>query len=165
MAKAPKTTSTTKPKSPTRTVNIFDTLKRIDLRQEEYYDSMMETDQKQLHPLVMTRWMSGTSDPAVIQMLNLTNNKYNFILAQHKPLLMRMLLLSASGSSRRYQWLAKSKETSQNRSIKALREYYNCSLREAEGYVKMHTIDEIVEMAEFVGWQDDEVKALIKEAK
>lgn len=162
MAKAPKPT---KPKTPTRTVNIFDTLKRIDLRQEDYYDGMLETDQKQLHPLVMTRWMSGTSDPAVIQMLNLTNNKYNFILAQHKPLLMRMLLLSASGSSRRYQWLSKTKDTSQNRSLKVLREYYNCSVREADMYIKQHTMDELVQMAEYVGWQDDEVKALTKEAR
>lgn len=162
MAKAPKPT---KPKAPTRTVNIFDTLKRIDLRQEDYYDTMLETDQKQLHPLVMTRWMSGTSDPAVIQMLNLTNNKYNFILAAHKPLLMRMLLLSSSGQSRRYQWLSKTKDTSQSRSLRVLREYYTCSQREADSYIKMHTMDELVQMAEFVGWQDDEIKALIKEER
>lgn len=154
-----------KPKAPSRTVNIFDVLKKIDQRQEDFYDSMVETDQKQLHPLVMTRWMSGTSDPAVIQMLNLTCNKYNFILASHKPLLMRMLLLGASGKSRRYQWMPKTKETSQTRSLKVLRQYYKCSQREAEGYVKMHTMDELVQMAEFVGWQDDEVKALQKEAK
>lgn len=162
MAKAPKQA---KPKSPTRTVNIFDVLKRIDQRQEAYYDDMAEVDQKQLHPLVMTRWMSGTSDPAVIQMLNLTNNKYNFILAAHKPLLMRMLLISASGSSRRYQWLSKTKDTSTNRSLKVLREYYGCSLREAEGYVKMHTAGELAQMAEHVGWQDDEIKALAKEER
>ena len=137
-----------KPKTPTRTVNIFDTLKKIDQRQEDYYDNMMETDQKQLHPLVMTRWMSGTSDPAVIQMLNLTNNRYNFHLANHKQLLMRMLLISASGQSRRYQWLSKAKEQSQTRSIKAIRAYYDCSQREAEMYIKMHTMEEIVEMAE-----------------
>ena len=160
MAKTP-----TKPKSPNRTVNIFDVLKRIDLRQEEYYDAMVEVDQKQLHPLVMTRWMSGTSDPAVIQMLNLTNNKYNFILASHKHLLMRMLLLSSSGQSRRYQWLSKTKDTSQNRSLKVLREYYVCSQREAEGYIKLHTLDELIQMAEFIGWQDDEVKALSKEVR
>lgn len=160
MAKKPTAT-----KAPTRTVNIFDTLKKIDHRQEDYYDNMMETDQKQLHPLVMTRWMSGTSDPAVIQMLNLTNNRYNFHLVNHKPLLMRMLLLAASGQSRRYQWLAKTKEVSQARSLKAIRAYYNCSQREAELYMKSHTHEEIVEMAQYVGWQDDEIKALEKEAK
>lgn len=165
MAKAPKISKPAAKPSPSRTVNIFDTLKRIDQRQEDYYDGMMETDQKQLHPLVMTRWMSGTSDPAVIQMLNLTNNKFNFILAAHKPLLMRMLLLSASGSSRRYQWLSKTKDTSQNRSLKVLVEYYNCSQRESEMYVKMHTMDELVQMAEHVGWQDDEIKALMKEER
>lgn len=165
MAKAPKPAATPKPKAPTRTVNIFEVLKRIDHKREDYYDLMTETDQKQLHPLVMTRWMSGTSDPAVIQMLNLTNNKYNFILAAHKPLLMRMLLLSSSGSSRRYQWLAKAKDTSQNRSLKVLVEYYKCSQRESEMYVKMHAMDELVQMAEYVGWQDDEIKALAKEER
>lgn len=163
MAKAPKPIA--KPKSPARTVNIFDVLKRIDLRREDYYDAMSEVDQKQLHPLVMTRWMSGTSDPAVIQMLNLTNNKFNFILAQHKPLLMRMLLLSASGSSRRYQWLAKAKDTSQTKSLSVLRQYYGCSQREAEMYIKLHAHEDLVKMAEHVGWQDDDVKALNKEAR
>ena len=98
-------------------------------------------------------------------MLNLTNNKYNFILAAHKPLLMRMLLLSSSGQSRRYQWLSKTKDTSQSRSLRVLREYYTCSQREADSYIKMHTMDELVQMAEFVGWQDDEIKALIKEER
>lgn len=149
-------------KAPTRTVNIFDVLKQIDLHKEDYYDNMVESDQKQLHPLVMTRWLSGTSDPAVIQMLNATVNKYNFSLANHKPLLMRMLLLVSSGRSRRYQWLAKNKETSNSKFIKVLRQYYQCSEREATEYVSMHSREEMAEMARYVGWQDDEIKALLK---
>lgn len=157
MAKAPKTKT-----APTRTVNIFDVLKQIDLHKEDYYDVLPESDQKQLHPLVITRWLSGTSDPAVIEMLNLTANMYNFALVNHKPLLMRMLLVASSGRPRRYQWLAKSKETSKNKHVQVIRQFYNCSEREARGYLPMHTTEEIVEMARSVGWQDDEVKALTK---
>ena len=158
-------TKPTKPKTAAKTVNIFNVLKAIDQRKEDFYDAMDEADQKQLHPLVLTRWMSGTHDPAVIQMLNLTCNRYNFILANHKPLLMRMLLLGSGGSPRRYQWLAKTKDSSKTRSLQVLQLYYNCSRREAELYLKQHTQDELIQMAEHVGWQDDEVKALMKEAK
>lgn len=151
-----------KPKAPARTVNIFDVLKHIDLHKEDYYDNLTETDQKQLHPLVMTRWLSGTSDPAVIQMLNGTVNRYNFSLAPHKPLLMRMLLLVSSGRSRRYQWMGRSKETSTSKFIKVLRQFYQCSEREAAGYVQMHTVAEMAEIARHLGWQEDEIKPLLK---
>lgn len=145
-----------------RTVNIFDVLKNIDLHKESYYDDLVESDQKQLHPLVLTRWISGTSDPAVIQLMNMTSNRFNFSLAPHKPLLMQMLLVASSGKPRRYQWMPKTKETSVSKHIKAIRAYYHCSQREAEGYIKMHTKQEIADMARFVGWQDDEIKLLLK---
>lgn len=151
-----------KPKAPARTVNIFETLKQIDRHNEGFYDDMLESDQKQLHPLVLTRWMSGVSDPAVIHMLNMTANRYNFSLAPHKPLLMRMLLLASSGRSRRYQWMPRVKETSQSKYLQVLRAYYQCSTREAESYIKMHTKEEIAEMARYIGWQDDEIKPLLK---
>lgn len=159
--KAPKVT---KPKaaSKTRTVNIFDVLKKIDGRDESYYDVMSENDQKQLHPLVLTRWMSGTSDPSAILILNHTINRYNFSLTNHKPLLMRMLLVAATGRSRHYKWLPKTKETSKSKAIQVLRQFYNCSEREAKLYVQHHTIDEIIDMANHIGWQKDEVKALVK---
>lgn len=149
-------------KAPTRTVNIFEVLKQIDLHNINYYDGLLESDQKQLHPLVLTRWISGTSDPAVIHMLNSTTNRYNFSLVNHKPLLMRMLLVTSSGRQRRYQWLAKNKETSTTKTIKAIRDFYQCSEREARGYVALHTRAEVIEMAKSVGWQDDEIKALPK---
>lgn len=149
-------------KAPTRTVNIFDVLKKIDTRQEDYYDALSDAEQKQLHPLVLTRWLSGVSDPSVILMLNHTTNRYNFALSNHKPLLMRMLLLAASGRSRRYQWLPKVTEKTNSKAIQVLRQYYSCSEREAKMYVTQHSQDEIIQMANFLGWQKDDVKTLTK---
>lgn len=143
-------------------LNIFDVLKQIDSHDEVFFDALPTTEQKQLHPLVLTRWMSGTSDPGVIQLLNLTNNRYNFALAQHKPLLMRMLLVSAPTSKRprRYRWLAKTSGSRSDRLEHIVKTFYNCSPREAASYVKQHTFEEVLQMAEHIGMQSDEIKAL-----
>src|SRR5690606_6959898 len=147
-----------KTKAPARTVDIFKVLKQIDLKDATYYTALEEHEQKQLHPLVMMRWMSGVSDPNVIQMLNYTVNPYVFSLVNHKELLMRSLLISASGAPRRYQWLAKAKEKNKNKHVEVVKQYYRCSSREAAMHMVHHSIDDIVMMAEELGYQDDEIK-------
>ncbi len=153
-----------KPKaSPSRTVNIFDVLKQISNHMDDYYERMPETDQKQLHPLVLTRWLSGVTDPVAILLLNSTVNKYNFSLAKHKPLLMQMLLIASNGLDRRFKWMPRGSSANANgKRVQVLREYYKCSTREAEMYMKHHTVEEMCEMADYLGWQKEDTKQLSK---
>ena len=151
-----------KSKSASRSVNIFDILNQISYHQDDYYERLPESDQKQLHPLVLTRWLSGVTDPLSILLLNKTSNRYNFSLAKHKPLLMQMLLIASNGLDRRFKWKARGGTTTNTKQLQVLREFYKCSTREAGMYIKMHTIDELCDMADYLGWQKDEVKQLTK---
>lgn len=152
----------TKKKAPARSVDIFKILGQIDRQDREYYDRLEEHEQKQLHPLVLMRWLSGVNDPNVIRMLNVTVNPYIFNLANHKPLLMRMLQLASCGRVRRYQWSARAKEKNKNKHIEVVKQYYECTAREAALHAQHHTVEDVAQMARELGYQDDEVKQLIK---
>lgn len=156
MAKKKQPTTSQKPK-----VDIFGVLRDINSGDREFYTKLPDDHQKTLHPFVLTRWMAGTKNPMQLVLLNNTVNKYNFALANHKRLLMDMLLVSGSKGAR-HQWHPGVKRTSTTGALERLfREYYKCSPREAAMYSKMGVdTDTILKMAQHVGWQEDEIDKL-----
>lgn len=150
-----------RPTQPKPKVDLFKVLGEINNGTSDYYTKLTSDEQKTLHPLVITRWMSGTSDPVQLLLLNSTSNRYNFALANHKPLLMDMLLL-ARRKGARYRWHPGTKKQTHSATlIKLFQQYYRCSRKEAEMYSKTVTDKDVLsEMARYLGWQDDEITKL-----
>ena len=125
----------------------------------DIFEDLSVEERRGFAPLVVMRWMSGTSDERQIMLLNEFANPNIFALAKHPQLLMQLLHASSTKSGRRNQWLGIKGVKKQGESLKVLCEYFDISVREAKLLI-MPAIDELLEMAGELGWQPEDIKKL-----
>lgn len=157
---------TNKPVKKTFALDIFDVLSKLSTRDTHLWEKLTEEEQKSISPLILMRWMSGTSDMRQIIMLNEFVNPYVFnIGATNKQLMMKLLAIAASGQPHRYKWNAMKKSASKLSSLglEVLKQKYEYSTREAKEAFTYFGKDDIISIAEDLGWQLDELKKLKKE--
>lgn len=140
--------------------DLFQFLGQLNKRDLQAYDKLTDEGKKAAHPLVIMRWLSGTSDQAQIVRLNEFANKYVFSLGNEKPLLFKLLAASCTGKTSRTQWLKGPGGSSTRLSLEAIKAKYGCSAREAEHYIKLLAPTDILEYAEDAGWDKDQLKKL-----
>jgi hypothetical protein len=146
------------------TFDLFEGLSRLGKRDLSWYDSLTPDGKKAASPLVIMRWMTGTSDQAQLVRLNTFVNPYIFALGAEKPLLFKLLAAAATGKSSRYYWLkGPSTRPAEKLSIEVIKQYYGVSGREAQGY-KVNG-ESMLEMAQELGWDDEQLKKLKDEIK
>src|SRR5271157_4202027 len=87
-------------------LDIFDLLGKLNSPHSgDIYSKLSDEEKKGFAPLVVMRWMSGTSDKRQIMMLNEFVNPYIFALGKHPHLLMMLLQVASSKTQKRYNWL------------------------------------------------------------
>lgn len=149
-------------------LDIFGLLSKIDNKKVgNIYQTLSDEEKKGFAPLVVMRWMSGTSDERQIMMLNTFMNPLVFALPKHPELLMRVLQVCSSKTPKRYQWLG-IKGGTKKKNIEAMKvvgEYYDMSQREVRLLNPFPPSSEIISMAEELGYEKDEMKKLEKELK
>lgn len=150
-----------------RKLDIFDTLKKISVKDREFYPALSDEERKDVVPLVTMRWLSGTRDARQIYFLNELVNPFVFNMTKHKGLLVSLMMTCTSGSSKKYYWnKAKSKGGSKTPAIASVvKEYFTYSSSEAEDVLMVLSDDDILLYAEQLGRQPDEIKAIKKELK
>ena len=126
--------------------DLFEGLASLSSRNLNWYNDLSDDGKKAASPFVIARWMSGTSDQAQIIRLNEVVNPYIFS-GFDKDVLFKLLAIAATGSTKL--------------SIEVVKQYYDCSTREAVTYKV--TNEDLVEMAESCGWSQEELKKLTKE--
>ena len=147
-------------------LDIFDTLAKIDNKNTgNLYAKLTEDERKGFSPLIVMQWMSGTSDERQIMLLNEFVNPYVFPLAKHPELLMRLLQVSSSKVARRYSWIAVKSKKKKAEAWRAVSEYFDLSDREVALIKPFPSDEEVLSMADDLGWQKDEIKKLEKELK
>lgn len=147
-------------------LDIFHVLGQIDKKDETFFSKLSEEQKKSYSPLVTMRWATGTSDERQITMVNELVNRFVFQLgANHKELLYKLQCAASSGKSRRYSWLSAKNTVKKIKGIDIVMEYYNYGVREAEGVMPMLGADDIVGMAEELGFQKEELAKLRKQLK
>jgi hypothetical protein len=148
-------------------LDIFKVLEKLNFKDQKYFDELSEEDLKGLHPLVLMRWMSGTSEARQVFFLNELVNPMVFPLTKHKQLLLRLLMISGPGKSRRYSWnKAKGKKSSNTpKTLAMVKQHYGYNTDHALDALKILTNEDILELAEYLGKQPDEVKEIAKEIK
>jgi hypothetical protein len=148
---------------PAYKLDIFDLLNRLNSsKSADIYAELSEEERKGFAPLVAMRWMTGTSDERQIMMLNEFVNPYIFSLGKHPHLLMQCLQASSSKVNRRYAWYAIKTSKKSALTVRVIQEYFGISSREAETYL-IPPADELLQMAEELGWEKDVLKKLEKE--
>lgn len=150
-----------------RKLDLFGILTKINKKDQQYYLSLSEDEQKEVIPLLLMRWLTGTSDFYQICLINEYINTYVFSLYKHKDLLTKLLLCSVSGKNNRYSWVkTKSKKgTIAPLSCSIISKYYQISSKQAIDYLKLLTEIDIIDYAEQLGYQSDDITKLKKELK
>jgi len=148
-------------------VTIFDILARIDAKDKNFYDDLSESVQKAEHPLVLMKWMAGTTDPMKTTMLNEVVNPYAFNLHRHKPLVMKLLTICADGHRTRYKWtkLKKGKTTKYPTLTDIVKRVFDYSTQKAVDVIPLLSDDQLLEYADHLGFQKDEIRNVKKEIK
>ena len=140
--------------------DLFSFLDKLNHRDFNAYTELSAEDKKAVSPLVVMRWLSGTSDPAQLLMLNEYVNKYVFNLGTEKELLFKLMAACCSGGVRRVSWIKGPSAPKNTLSADVVRKTYECSTREAVSYLEVLTELDIMNMAEDLGWSKEELKKL-----
>lgn len=150
-----------------RAIDIFEVLKAIDIKNYSYYDNLSEEQQKSYVPLVIMRWLSGTSDARQIVFINELVNAGVFRVTNHKGLLHRLMCICTSGKTQRYSWLKANQKKSGSlpQITKALRDYFGYSSSEVHEVLPLLTDNDIMEAVAALGYQKDEIAKIKKELK
>lgn len=146
---------------------IFDYLKQIDQQNFCFYDSLTQDQQKKLSAFMMMMWLSFSRNDDQVSFINEIVNPYIFTLHKHPKLLWNLLCICGSGKSQKYEYRKREdKATTKKKSVELISLYHNCSLREAEVYMRLYkSYDDILELAVAMGLEKTELTELKKEWK
>jgi hypothetical protein len=146
-------------------LDIFGLLSKInDPKTGDIYSTLTDDEKKGFAPLVVMRWLSGVSDQRQIVALNIFANRFIFPLAKHPHLLMRLLQVCSSKTYGRCSWIAIKGGTKKNNLRKqVIMDYFGYSINEFRSLMFFPTDVDVLQMAEELGWQNDELSQLKKE--
>lgn len=145
-------------------LDIFELLTKLNNpKSGDIYEKLSDEERKGFAPLVVMRWMSGTSDERQIMLLNEFVNTKVFPLAKHPRLLMRLLHVASSKTNKRYSWLGIKSKKKNVEALKVVQEYFDMSEREVKELNPFPPKEEVLQMAEALGYQKDELAKLKKE--
>lgn len=148
-------------------LDIFEVLRMMDTKDNCFLQRLPEEDQKKFQPLVVQKWMSGTGSALQIILIDELVNPYVFELGEHKRLLWKLLTVCTSGKPRKYQWIKQQKHKNAAKKLSAVvvSEYFNYTTNQAYDVLDVFTSDQIVDLAEQLGRQPDEMSKISKEWK
>lgn len=148
-------------------LDIFKVLGNADVKYRDFYSSLSETEQKQFAPFLAMRWLSGTSSPLQVYMINEVINQYAFSLFAHKQLLWNLLTVATSGKKQKYSWIKAPNKASSSKPMatKILQQYYGYSSKHASEAANVLSKDQIIAIADELGIQADDMAKLKREYK
>ena len=146
-------------------LDIFEVMKAVDTRDIGYYDALPDDLKTAVASVVLMRWLSAGTEQSV-HLMNFVLNPVVFPLYKHPGLLYKLMVACSDGKSKRHNWIKKkTKDKSAPVSDQAISEYYECSRREAGRYRKLLAKEDILEMAEDMGYDSDRIKKIKAELK
>lgn len=150
-----------------RKLDLFKLLDAISKKNKTYYRELSPEEQKEVAPLVIMRWLSGTKDPTQVFFLNQVVNPFVFDLSKHKELLYMLMTVCTDGKFKRYTWQkAKGKLIpAMPVSTGVLKQYYNYSTKEALDVLPIMGESDIIALAELQSYEKDEISKIKAEFK
>lgn len=150
-------------------LDIFQVLGEMTAGNIGFYESLPEEKQKAFSPVVAMQWARGadTHREYRVLMMNLSINRFLFTIGYKHPDLMYKMLALSNGFSdgARYQYIKKGKQSKYPKTVKLLQRVYCINPTHAQEALPMLDKESVVEIAENVGCDDQEVRDLKKEWK
>ena len=145
-------------------LDIFAVLAALDRKDVEFFTNLTPDEQKSIQPFVLMRWLTGTYNKRQVFLINEIVNPYVFNMNNDKELLWKLLTICTTGKPQRYVWNKPGLKGSNNpTATKVVQQYFGYNSVDAAKSVKLLAHDDIVMMAEELGWQDEELNKLKKE--
>lgn len=154
-------------KKPVRKLDIFQVLDHISKKDIHYYRNLTEEQQKAFMPLVVMRWLSGTSSARQVVFLNELVNQSVFTSHKHKELLYFLMTICGPGHKQKYFWnktLSK-KSTTTPVAVSIVRKYFEYSTTEALEALPLLTNGDLLSYASELGTQPDLITKLKRELR
>ncbi len=147
--------------SVSKKLDVFEVLTAIESKNIKFFDSLSHEQQKAFAPIVVQRWLTGNEDALQVYQVNNSINKYVFVLHKEPKLLYQLMVASASGKKHRNQWITK-KTIKNNIVTKLVSSWLQCSMKEASTVQDQYTVDDVLEIADNLGWNKEELTKLKK---
>lgn len=145
--------------------NIFDILAKLNKHQWKFYKYLSQPQQNGIAPLILMRWLSGTTNTIQILKLNDNVNKVVFDLHKHKQLLIQLLSSCTENKHCRYTW-NKNQTSQQNTDIiKVIKQTFQYNEQHAKQVIDMFSDDDILQMAINLGYQSKQLNDIKKQLK
>lgn len=146
------------------TLDLFDILNQLNKKNINWFDELTLDEIKSIAPVVLMRWLSGVHNASQIMIINEILNPYVFTLANNKKLLWYLMCICTTGKHQRYSWSKINYGNStQSLTIKCIKQYYNYSTRHAKQVLPLVKPEQVIEMAEELGYDNTELNSLKKE--
>ncbi len=145
--------------------DIFEVLEKISTGDISYFRDISDKDFKSLSPYIIMRWMYSTKNYKQILNLNEIVNTTLFKNHNHKLLQVYSLMAASVTSTHNHHWIKNITNIKPNQSILCIMEYYNCSASHAIDYIKLLTLDNLLELAAELGYDNDQHKKIKNESK
>lgn len=148
-------------------LDIFDVLNAVNRKDRTFFEQLDESQQKSFAPVVVARWMTGTSSEMQVSLVNHAVNPYVFNLFRHRDLLYKLMVAASDGKQgRRYQWIKqKSRAKTKPLLCKLMLEAYGYSESQTFDVLLILDPDDALTLALDRGWAATEITALKKELK
>lgn len=140
--------------------DIFKILSHVDNMDKDAFEEI----EREFSPFMTMKWMASCKDPnrivAVNELLNLTV----FNLHREKRLLYYLCCCISDGEKKRYNWIPRYKDKDKAK-IEIMSKYFGISYKEARTGTWKYNTDDIVEMAEELGYDNSEIKKIKNKIK
>jgi hypothetical protein len=148
-------------------LDIFQTLNHISKKDRNFFRDLTDEEKKAFQPLIVMRWLTGTNDARQVYFINELVNPFVFSMYNHKELIYYLMTTCTSGKNQRYNWTKSSskKSSSTPLSVSVIKDYFNYSTMHAIEALPMLSNDDILEYAEQLGRQKEDITKIKKELK
>lgn len=146
-------------------LDIFSVLESIS-KKRRFYENLTEEEQKTVQPFVLMRWLTGCSSAQQVYFLNEFVNPYVYTLSKHKELLCDLLNVCTLGRNQRYTWVPPPSNVKLFPNISQLISVaMECKITEATDMLFAFTDEDILELANEMGYQTEDVAKIKKELR
>lgn len=137
--------------------DIFKIITNLDKKNYNFFNSLTETQYKELQPYILLRWMSALSSAGDSESyINKTNklNELVFNLSNHKDLLLNLLCFCGNGKWAKHAWVALPKGIKVNKDIDIIKKFYGYNDDEMKIKQESLTKEDINKVYEYLGLKD-----------
>lgn len=155
------------PESKKRALDLFALLDNISRKNVAAYDRLTDEELREFQPFVIMRWLTGTKSARQVFYLNTLLNPFVWTLPKHKKLLYYLLTSSTDGKPQRYTWtkVQSKKISSRPSSVEVIKSHFGYSTSHAIDALKVLSVDDVIEYANELGYQKEDIAKIKKEWK